>query len=98
VFLPLVGHTKVLKNVSVQQPLSMEPLPFPCHPERSRGICSSADLSWKGHTASQTELSSRPERIRISCHAALDTTARAPFFKERRMRFANATNFYRKSG
>jgi hypothetical protein len=25
-----------------------EPLPFPvCHPERSRGICSSADLSWK---------------------------------------------------
>jgi len=21
--------------------------PFLCHPERSRGICSSADLSWK---------------------------------------------------
>jgi hypothetical protein len=23
-------------------------VPLPCHPERSRGICSSADLSWKG--------------------------------------------------
>jgi hypothetical protein len=43
-------------------------------------------------------LSSRPERTRISCHAAPDKTAYAPFFKERRMVFANATNFYRKSG
>jgi hypothetical protein len=31
-------------------------------------------------------------------HAALDETACAPFFKERRMRIANATNFDRKSG
>ena len=46
----------------------------------------------------QTKLSSRPERTRISCHAALDRAACAPFFKERRMMFANATNFYRKSG
>jgi hypothetical protein len=53
----------------------------------------------------QTELSSRlprravgPERTRISCHAAPDKTAYAPFFKERRMMFASATNFYRKSG
>ena len=46
----------------------------------------------------QTELSSRPERTRISCQAALDKSACAPFFKERRMMFANATNFYRKSG
>jgi PHP domain len=38
------------------------------------------------------------ERTRISCHAAPDKTAYAPFFKERRMVFANATNFYRKSG
>jgi hypothetical protein len=45
-----------------------------------------------------TELSSRPERTRISCHEALDRAACAPFFKERRMMFANATNFYRKSG
>jgi hypothetical protein len=35
---------------------------------------------------------------RISCYAALDTTACAPFFKERRMMFANATNINRKSG
>ena len=46
----------------------------------------------------QTELSSRPERTRISCHAALDKAACAPFLKERRMMFANATNIYRKSG
>jgi hypothetical protein len=43
-------------------------------------------------------LSSRPERTRISCHAALDTAACAPFFKERRMMSANATNFYRRPG
>src|SRR5450631_81252 len=49
----------------------------------------------------QTELSSRlprravgPERTRISCHAALDKTACAPFLKERRMMFANATNIH----
>ncbi|MEA2260162.1 MAG: hypothetical protein QOJ51_2987, partial [Acidobacteriaceae bacterium] len=30
-------------------------------------------------------LSSRPERTRISCLAPLDKTARAPFFKERRI-------------
>jgi hypothetical protein len=39
-----------------------------------------------------------PERTRISCHAAPDKTACAPFSKERRMKFANATNFDRKSG
>ena len=46
----------------------------------------------------QTELSSRPERTRISCHAALETTACAAFSKESRMKFANATNTNRKSG
>ena len=35
---------------------------------------------------------------RISCHAALDEAARAPFNKERRMKFAKATKFHRKSG
>jgi hypothetical protein len=35
---------------------------------------------------------------RISCHAALDVAARAPFSKERRMKFAKATKFHRKSG
>ena len=48
--------------------------------------------------APPSPLSSRPKRTRISCHAAPDKTACAPFFKERRMMFANATNFYRKSG
>jgi hypothetical protein len=45
-----------------------------------------------------TKLSSRPERTRISCHAALDTAACAAFVKESRMKFANATKFNRKSG
>jgi hypothetical protein len=46
----------------------------------------------------QTELSSRPERTRISCHVALDTAACAAFRKESRMKFASATNLDRKSG
>src|SRR5580658_7589575 len=37
-------------------------------------------------------------RTRISCRAALDEAARAPFSKERRMKFAKATKFHRKSG
>ena len=32
------------------------------------------------------------------CHAAQDEAARAPFGKERRMKFAKATKFHRKSG
>jgi hypothetical protein len=46
----------------------------------------------------QQQLSSRPERTRISCHAALETTACAAFSKESRMNFTNATNINRKSG
>jgi len=53
----------------------------------------------------QTELSSRlprravgPERTRISCLAALDTTTCAAFVKESRMKFTNATKLNRKSG
>src|ERR1700733_6671196 len=43
-----IRQAQVLKNASVRQPRSIEPLPRPfCHSERSRGICSSADLSWK---------------------------------------------------
>jgi hypothetical protein len=48
------GHSRVMKNASVQQPHSMEPLPFPMSSpsaadlsRRGGGICSSADLSWK---------------------------------------------------
>jgi hypothetical protein len=43
-------------------------------------------------------LSSRPERTRISCHAALDKAAYAPFRKEGRMNCDNATKSNRKSG
>jgi hypothetical protein len=45
-----------------------------------------------------TEVSSRPERTRISCYAALDKTTCAPFRKEGRMKCTNATKFHRKSG
>jgi hypothetical protein len=39
-----------------------------CHPERSRGICSSADLSWKCFpTALRSQLSSRAQRSRGIC-------------------------------
>jgi hypothetical protein len=48
--------------------------------------------------AGTTKLSSRPERTRISCHAALDRAACAAFRKESRMKFADATNLDRKSG
>jgi hypothetical protein len=43
-------------------------------------------------------LSSRPERTRISYHAALDNAACAPFRKEGRMNCYNATKFHGKSG
>jgi hypothetical protein len=43
-------------------------------------------------------LSSRPERTRISCHAALDMATCAAFVKESRMRITNATKLHRKSG
>jgi hypothetical protein len=46
----------------------------------------------------QDELSSRPERTRISCHAAMDKAACAPFRKEGRMKCTNATKVNRKSG
>ena len=35
---------------------------------------------------------------RISCHAALERTACAPFHEERRMKLIEATKFHRKSG
>jgi hypothetical protein len=43
-------------------------------------------------------LTSRPERTRISCHAALDRAACAALRKESRMKFVNATKLHRKSG
>jgi hypothetical protein len=48
--------------------------------------------------AAPSPLSSRPERTRISCHAALDKATCAPFRKEGRMKYNNAIKFHRKSG
>jgi hypothetical protein len=48
--------------------------------------------------APPSALSSRPERTRISCRAALDKAAYAPFRKEGRMKCTNATKVHRKSG
>jgi hypothetical protein len=46
----------------------------------------------------QTELSSRPERTRISYIAAPPKATYAAFRKESRMKFANANKLNRKSG
>jgi hypothetical protein len=46
----------------------------------------------------QDELSSRPERTRISYHAALSTTTGAALLKESRMHLVNANTLNRKSG
>ena len=48
--------------------------------------------------ASTTELSSRPERTRISYIAIPHNAKYAAFLKESRMTFANATELDRKSG
>jgi hypothetical protein len=47
---------------------------------------------------SAVNLSSRPERTRISYLAALTTTTYAALRKERRTKFINATGLNRKSG
>jgi hypothetical protein len=56
-----------------------------------------------GNAEEISVLTSRPgnvfrQRTRISCHAALETTACATFIKESRMKFANAIKIHRKSG
>src|SRR6266849_5265376 len=63
--------------------------PFLCHPACPGVPWERADLPRRAVG---------PERTRISCLAPLDKTACAPFFKEGRILFASATNFYRKSG
>jgi hypothetical protein len=92
------GLSKAMKTSRSSNHFLWTCRPFLCHPERSRGICSSADLHWKYVIRLQHELSSRPERTRISCHAALDMSACAAFVKESRMKIINATKFNRKSG
>src|ERR1700733_11269303 len=44
------------ENPSVRQPLSLNRCPFLCDPERSRGICSSTDLSWKSQLLSSSRI------------------------------------------
>jgi hypothetical protein len=50
------------------------------------------------HARTQTNLSSRPKRTRISFIAGTPKPTYAAFRKESRMKFANATNLNRKSG
>jgi hypothetical protein len=55
-------------------------------------------IDWKNLNSPEANLSSRPERTRISCHASLDVVACAAFVKESRMKFAKATKLNRKFG
>jgi hypothetical protein len=55
-------------------------------------------IDWKNHNLPKTNLSSRPERSRISCHASPEVAACAAFVKESRMKFAKATKLNRKFG
>jgi hypothetical protein len=57
---------KALKNAAVRQPLSTKRNPLLCHPERSRGICSSADLSWKCFVGGTLSLRSETTRRMLS--------------------------------
>ena len=41
------GRPKVMKSASSSNHSLSNRCPFLCHPERSRGICGSTDLSWK---------------------------------------------------
>ena len=52
----------------------------------------------ENHCFLANDLSSRPERTRISCHAALDNAACAALSKESRIKFVNAIKLDRKSG
>ena len=63
--------------------------PPPCHPERSRGTCGSADLSGKCFST---------ERTRISYFALLTTSTCVALRRETRMQLINATKLHRKSG
>jgi hypothetical protein len=67
-----------------------------CGPPKAMSVAKRRDLQF--FCSIRTEVSSRPKRTRISCHAALDMTTCAPFRKEGRMKCTNATRFHRKSG
>jgi hypothetical protein len=67
-------------------------------PSEAEGSAVPRTSPGNAESSAAADLSSRPERTRISCHAAPDGTTCAAFIKESRMKFASATNFYRKSG
>src|SRR5580704_13657883 len=45
-------HTREVEKCLGPALLFMDRRPLPCHPERSRGICGVADLSWKNEILS----------------------------------------------
>ena len=63
-----------LKSASVQQLLFMEPLPFPCHPERSRGICGAPEPQTKAPT-SDIRGSTQPGFVPHPPDCSLETTS-----------------------
>jgi hypothetical protein len=96
---PIALFVTLGKNASVQQSLSMDPIALPfVIPSEAEGSAVPRTLRGNAQFYPQTELSSRPERTRISCHAAQDATSFAAFIKESSMNFASATNLNRKSG
>ena len=86
----LFDHLRETKDLGFRKSL-------PC-PSFGNGMSVPKHLFRKWDVGTQKEVSSRPERTRISCHAALDKTASAPFRKEGRMKCTKATKFHRESG
>jgi hypothetical protein len=93
------GERPRTEGVAVQQPLFMEPLPFPLS---SRGA-KPRDLRFRGPLLEARNTIRKQnchlacpgvpwDRTQISCHAALDIAACAAFVKESSMKCANATS------
>jgi hypothetical protein len=65
------GPPKVMKNASVRHPLFMEPLPFPCHPDRSEA--ERRDLRFRGPFVEmffdRSVAQQRDLRVSFSSHA-----------------------------
>jgi hypothetical protein len=66
----------------------------------TRPVSFDRGLFWRVGDLAQWYPTSREKRARCpnSLHAALDKAARAPFFKERRMRCTEPTKLHRESG
>src|ERR1700733_12587942 len=57
--------TPLPKNTTVRHSLFRDLFPFLCHPERSRGICSPADLSWKCFSTERSVAERRDLRVTL---------------------------------